>query len=574
MTEQRRLAAILVADVVGYSKLIGIDEAGTLAQLHALRTEVIEAQLAKHAGRLFKSVGDGFLVEFTSAVRAVTCAKAIQKANAIGGLPLRIGIHVGDVVVQGDDLMGDGVNIAARVESVADPGGIAISRQVHDQVRGKVDLAFVDKGEIALKNIEQPVHVFAIAGAGAAAATPILALPDKPSIAVLPFQNMSGDPEQEYFADGIVEDIITALSRFKSLFVIARNSSFTYKGKAVDIKQVGRDLGVRYVLEGSVRKAGGRVRITGQLIDSHTGTHLWADRFEGALEDVFDLQDRITANVAGRLPVAIEQAEIERAHIKPTASLGAYDSFLLGLRALHRSTRESVEASLAHFYRAIEQDPDFAEPHCWAAIAYSRRKQGQWMADVVRECNEGVRLARRAAELRPDDSLTVGGIGFALAFLVGQVPAGVELIDRAIALNPNDSLAWHASGWIRCYNGDHDLAIQHIGHAERLSPLDPQWSQFQLARCMAHYCAGRYDESAALAQSVIRRHPELTAAYSHFARSAAMAGRVEEARAAMAEALRLNPKLNLNTNAPFPLMQRVEDRQRIREGLKLAGMPE
>src|SRR5215475_11449162 len=297
MTEQRRLAAILVADVVGYSKLIGGDEAGTLTQLHALRTEVIDPQIAKHAGRLFKSVGDGFLIEFASAVQAVSCAKAIQEANGQGRLPLRIGIHLGDVVVQGDDLMGDGVNVAARVEGIAEPGGIAITRAVHEQVRDKLDLGFIDKGEIELKNFQRPVQVFVIGGTKVDGQATVLPLPDKPSIAVLPFQNMSGDPDQEYFVDGLVEDIITALSKFKSLFVIARNSSFANKGKSPDIRQVGRDLGVRYVMEGSVRKAGARLRITAQLVDASDGAHLWADRFEGALEDVFELQDRVTAGV-------------------------------------------------------------------------------------------------------------------------------------------------------------------------------------------------------------------------------------------------------------------------------------
>jgi adenylate cyclase len=320
MTEQRRLAAILVTDVVGYSKLIGRDEAGTLAGLEALRTEIIEVQIRKHAGRLFKAVGDGFLIEFASAVQAVSCAKAIQEANREGPLPLRIGIHVGDVVVQGDDLMGDGVNVAARVEGVAEAGGVAISRQVYDQVRDKSDVAFVDKGEIELKNIERPVQVFVIGGTKANVQTIALPLPDKPSIAVLPFQNMSADQEQEYFADGIVEDVITALSRFHDFFVIARNSSFTYKGRAVDVRQVGRELGVRYVLEGSVRKAGSRVRITGQLVDSLSGAHLWADRFDGAVEDVFDLQDRITVAVAGVLPIAIQQAEIDRVIARKTSA--------------------------------------------------------------------------------------------------------------------------------------------------------------------------------------------------------------------------------------------------------------
>src|SRR5262245_4894323 len=321
MTEQRRLAAILVADVVGYSKLIGSDEAGTLAQLQALRTEVIEPQIAKHAGRLFKSVGDGFLIEFSNAVQAVACAKAIQEANGQGRLPLRIGIHVGDVVIQGDDLMGDGVNVAARVEGIAESGGIAITRAVHEQVRDKLDLGFMDKGEIELKNIQRPVQVFVIGEAKVNGHATVLPLPDKPSIAVLPFQNMSGDPEQEYFADGMVEDIITALSRFKSLFVIARNSTFTYKGKPIDTKQVGHELGVRYVLEGSVRKSGGKVRITGQLIDTATGTHLWADRFDGAAEDVFLLQDQVTASVVGVVEPRIQEREsVGRFKSPPTAS--------------------------------------------------------------------------------------------------------------------------------------------------------------------------------------------------------------------------------------------------------------
>ena len=342
-TEQRRLAAILVADVAGYSKLIGSDEAGTLAQLQALRTEVIEPQIAKHVGRLFKSVGDGFLIEFASAVQAVSCAKAIQEANGQGRLPLRVGIHVGDVVVQGDDLMGDGVNVAARVEGIAEPGGIAITRAVHEQVRDKLDLNFVDKGEIALKNIQRPVQVFVIGGTKVDVQTTALPLPDKPSIAVLPFQNMSGDPEQEYFVDGLVEDIITGLSRFKSLFVIARNSSFAYKGRSLDIKHIGRELGVRYILEGSLRKAGERVRIAVQLIDSASTVHLWADRFDGNLGDVFDLQDQVTTGVVGQIAPKLEQAEIERATRKPTGSLDAYDfhlravaHFYKGRKGVHR----------------------------------------------------------------------------------------------------------------------------------------------------------------------------------------------------------------------------------------------
>ena len=359
-TEQRRLAAILVADVAGYSKLIGSDETGTLAQLEALRTEIIEPQIARHAGRLFKSVGDGFLIEFASAVQAVSCAKAIQDANGQGRLPLRIGIHVGDVVVQGDDLMGDGVNVAARVEGIADPGGIAITRAVHEQVRDKLDLGFMDKGKIELKNIQRPVQVFVIGGAKIDGQRTALPLPDKPSIAVLPFQNMSGDPEQEYFADGMAEEIIAALSRFHSLVVIARNSSFTYKGRAVDIKRVGRELGVRYVLEGSVRKGGDRIRIIGQLIDAQSGAHLWADKFDGSLASVFDLQDQVTTKVVGAIAPKVQQNEFERARRKPTEKMDSYDCFLRGMAAFMDRSKWSTSEAQDWFRRAADLDPEYA----------------------------------------------------------------------------------------------------------------------------------------------------------------------------------------------------------------------
>ena len=584
MSEQRRLAAIVSADVAGYSRLMGRDESGTLAALKAIRQEVVDPAIARHGGRIVKTTGDGLLLEFPSVVNAVRCAVEVQTAMADRStsmaddrrIAFRMGINIGDIIVEGDDIFGDGVNVAARLQEIAALGGICISSRVHEDVRDRLDIAFDEGGLQTLKNIARPVQVWRWRpDAALPKPTPTaLALPDKPSIAVLPFQNMSGDPEQEYFADGMVEDIITALSRFKSLFVIARNSSFTYKGKAVDIKRVGRELGVKYVLEGSVRKAAGRVRITGQLIDATSGGHLWADRFDGALEDVFDLQDRITAAVAGQLPLRIEQAEIERVRTRPTADPGAYDSFLHGLRGLHRSTRASVEEALKHFYRAIELDPGFAEPYAWASIAYTRRKQGQWMADPRVECEEGVRLGRIGAELRPDSSLTVGVAGFALAFLIGEVAAGIDFEDRAIALNPNDALCWHGSGWVRCYNGDHDLAIDHFGRAERLSPLDPQASQFHLGKCLAHFCAGRYETAAELARGVMQRHPDLLPAYTHFARSAAMAGNLSEARAAMARALRLNPDLRLSTISTSSIMQRAKDRLHLIEGFRLAGMPE
>ncbi len=351
---ERRLAAILAVDVAGYSRLMGSDELGTLAALKAARRDIVDPAIAAHSGRIIKTTGDGMLVVFASVVDAVICAMFVQSQMAqLKGVPqsiaFRIGINVGDIIIESDDIFGDGVNIAARVENECEPGGVWLSDDAYRQVRGKTTFAFDDLGERSLKNIDRPVRIYSVRSAGLSPAMRVASPseakkpplpPDRPSIAVLPFSNMSGDPEQEYFADGMVEDIITALSHFKSLFVIARNSSFTYKGRAVDIKQVGRELGVRYVLEGSVRKAGGRMRITGQLIEAVTGAHLWADKIDGALEDIFDLQDEVTTRVVGAIEPSITRAEITRAHVKSTFSVDAYDLYLKALAA-HYSQNSS-----------------------------------------------------------------------------------------------------------------------------------------------------------------------------------------------------------------------------------------
>ena len=381
---ERKLAAILAADVVGYSRLMGADEEGTLERLKAHRRELVDPEITRHRGRVVKTTGDGILIEFASVVDAVRCAIEVQRGMVARNsdvpdekrIEFRAGINLGDIIIDGDDIHGDGVNIAARLEGIAEPGGIFISESSYQQVRDKLAIEFEDMGEQQLKNIARPVRVYRVPIGGIEPKErPVLALPDKPSIAVLPFQNLSADPEQEYFADGMVEDIITALSRFKSLFVIARNSSFTYKGKTVDIKQVGRDLGVRYVLEGSVRKAGGRVRITGQLIDCETGAHLWADRFDGSPEDIFDLQDQVTEKVAGVLVPKVEQAEIARAKRKASSNLDAYDCYLRGLAFSQPVTREGDNEALSLFYRAIELDPDFAVAYGRAAWIYINRKR-------------------------------------------------------------------------------------------------------------------------------------------------------------------------------------------------------
>jgi TolB-like protein len=574
MTEQRRLAAILVADVVGYSRLIGGDEAGTLAQLEALRAEIIEPQIAKHSGRLFKSVGDGFLIEFASAVQAVSCARAIQEANGLGRLPLRIGIHVGDVVVQGDDLMGDGVNVAARVEGIAEPGGIAITRAVHEQVRDKLDLGFVDKGKIELKNIQRPVQVFVIGGAKVEAQATALPLPDKPSIAVLPFQNMSGDPEQEYFADGMVDDITTALSRFKSLFVIARNSSFSYKGKSPDIRQVGRDLGVRYVLEGSVRKAGGKVRITGQLIDSATGAHLWADRFEGSLEDIFELQDQVTTSVVGVVAPKLDQAEIERAKRKPVENLDAYDCFLRGMANMYELTRNSCEEAIRLFYRAIKLDPGFATPYGAAARCYSHLRGQGWSGNRDWEESEVRRLASRVSTIGHDDALALCSAGFALARVCSESGTGAGLVDQALSINPNLAVGWANRGGISLFLGQHEAAIEQLTRGLRLNPLDPEtyWSEMCLA--YAHLYQGRNDEALKWASRALTHRPNYRWATLALLVAKALAGDIDGAREIMPQIHRLIPGMRMSNLKAFLGPNQPADIERVAEGLRKAGLPE
>jgi adenylate cyclase len=574
MTEQRRLAAILVADVVGYSMLMGGDEAGTLAQLEVLRTEIIEPQIAKHAGRLFKSVGDGFLIEFASAVQAVSCARAIQEANGQGRLPLRIGIHVGDVVVQGDDLMGDGVNVAARVEGIAEPGAIAITRAVHEQVRDKLDLGFVDKGKIELKNIQRPVQVFVIGGAKVDSQTTHPPLPDKPSIAVLPFQNMSGDAEQEYFVDGMVEDIITALSRFKSLFVIARNSSFTYKGKAIDIKRVGRELGVRYVLEGSVRKAGNKARITAQLIDATGGAHLWADKFDGPLEDIFELQDRVTSAVVSAVAPAVDRAEIEEMKRKPARNRDAYDCYLRAIAALYRLTGEATDETLRWADRAIEIDPDYALAHALKAFCYSWRMMNGWMGNREQELQATERHARRAAELAKDDAAVLAYTGYTLAGVFGDLDDGVALVDRALELNPNMALAWGASAWLRVFLGQFDKAIEDAERYMRLSPLDPNMQSLRNAVASAHLMAGRYGEAVSWARRAMQAKTGWAPPFRIAAAAEALAGNLEEATKYRERLQELDPSLRLSSLDQFYGQHRAEYAAVIKQGLRKAGLPE
>jgi adenylate cyclase len=430
-------------------------------------------------------------------------------------------------------------------------------------------------GEQQLKNIDRPVRAYRAKLNGARTAPRAsLLLPDKPSIAVLPFQNMSGDPEQEYFADGVVEDIITALSRMRWLFVIARNSSFTYKGRAVDVKQVSRELGVRYILEGSVRKAANRVRITGQLIDSGTGAHLWADRFDGALEDVFDLQDQVTASVVGTIGPKLEQAEIERAKHKPTDSLDAYDYFLRGVAALHQFTRDGNEDALNLFYKAIERDPEFAAAYGLAARCYAQRMANGWIIDREREIAETDRLARRAAHLGRDDAVALCGAGLALALLVREVENGAALIERALVLNPNLATAWHFGGIVAGWLGKPEQAIEYFARAMRLSPLDPLIGQMQTGLGFAHFFAGHHDEAAAMAAKAVREGSNWAPAYLMAAASAAFASRMDEARSAVTKLLQLAPAYRVSNLGDVYPLQRPEDLAKLQEGLRKAGLPE
>ncbi len=578
---ERRLAAILAADVVGYSGLMERDEAGTFERLRKRRAELMEPAIRRHNGRVFKLMGDGLLAEFASVVEAVECAAEIQRAMAEADagaaekdrIALRIGVHVGDVIVEGEDRHGEAVNIAARLEQLAEPGGVCVSRGVMDQARQKVAFGFEPRGEQRLRNIAEPIQVYAVR-LSAAAASQAPTLPDKPSIAVLPFTNMSGDPEQDYFADGVVEEIITALSRMRWLFVIARNSSFTYKNRAVDVKQVGRELGVRYVLEGSVRKSGSKVRITGQLIDATTGVHLWADRFDGPLEDIFDLQEQVTASVVGAISPRLEQAEIERAKRKPTDSLDAYDYYLRGIAAIHRWTREGNEEALSMFRRAFELDPDFASAYGMAARCYSQRKVSGWVIDREAEMSQAEQLARRASELGRDDAVALCAGGIALGYVVGDLDSGAGLIDRGLQINPNLAWGWLFSGWLRIWRGEPEVALQHVARAMRLSPHDPQLFNMQAAAASAHFFAGRYEEAFSWAQTSVSDNPHHLMPATTAAAASALAGRLPEARKAMARLREIDPALRLSNLEKFIPLRRPEDFERLAQGLRKAGLPE
>jgi adenylate cyclase len=579
MPSVRRLTAILAADVAGYSRLMGADEEGTHERLKALRREVLDPKIAEHHGRIVKTIGDGFLVEFASVVDAVRCAVEVQQAMpernagvaADSRIELRIGINLGDVIVEGDDLYGDGVNIAARIEPLADVGGVFVSNTVHDHVRDRLPFAFEDLGERQVKNIARPVRVYRVRDTGAAKnpsapTPPVLALPDKPSIAVLPFQNMSGDPEQEYFADGMVEDIITALSRIRWLFVIARNSSFTYKGQPVDVKRVGRELGVRYVLEGSVRQAGGRVRITAQLIDALGGAHLWADRFDGSLEDVFELQDQVAASVAGVIEPALQAAEIRRAAERPTQDLTAYDLYLRALSHLHSWQKEQNALALDLLGRAIERDPCYATALAVAGWCYAQLHVNGWTEDPERDRHRGFDLARRALQISPNDPDVLAIAAFVLSYFGEDINVAIGFIDRCLALNPSFAHGWYVSGLLQVFAGQPVVALEHFDTFLRLSPRDR----------LAYYLTGignallfdrRFDDAAAKLLASLEQLPTFALTYRLLACCYAHMGRLDDAREII-KRLRIITPVIVPSTTPF---RNPEHQELFLSGLRLAA---
>jgi TolB-like protein/class 3 adenylate cyclase len=574
---ERRLAAILAADVAGYSRLIEADEDGTLGRLKALRADVIDLKIAEHRGRLVKTTGDGLLVEFVSVVDALRCAGEIQaalaerngEAPADRRIEFRIGIHQGDVVAEDGDIFGDGVNVAARLEGLAEPGGICVSARVQEDAAGKLDLSFADMGDQALKNITRPVRAYRVATGATAPGTrprlPAPPLPDKPSIAVLPFANISGDPEQEYFADGMVDEIITALSRIRWLFVIAQNSSFSYKGHSPDVKQVGRDLGVRYVLQGSVRKAGQRVRITGQLIDAATGAHLWADRFDGSLEDVFDLQDKVAASVAGVIEPALQAAETARSAGRPTADLTAYDLYLRA-HAMYFSSARRIPEALRLLEQAIARDPRYGPALAHAAVCCNRLVIDGRSEDPAADRLKGADFARRALEVAGDDPGILVDAASTLAYFAEDIGAMMALVDRALALNPNYARGWHISGVLRMFAGQPDTAIEHVETSLRLSPRARIGSSLSFIGA-AHFLSRRFDEAVPKLLLAIQDDPGYPTPYRWLAACYAHMGRLDDAREIVARLRAVTPVVIPDASYLWD----AEHRDLLLSGLRLAA---
>ena len=574
---QRRLAAILAADVAGYTRLMERDTDGTVAAWQAARQEVIKPAVDNHSGKIVKLTGDGFLVEFSTVQDAVNCAIAMQRELASSRLDFRMGVNLGDIVDDGEDIHGEGVNVAARLEGLADPGGICISGDVYNQIRNRVDASWEDMGQQEVKNVSAPVQAYAVrldgpAASSASAAPAAPTLPDIPSVAVLPFENLSGDPEQEYFSDGIADDLITALSKVRSFFVIDRSSSFTYKGRAVDVKEVGRALGVRYVVEGSVRKASKRVRVTAQLVEAATGAHVWADRYDGTLDDIFDLQDRIATSVVGAIEPQLHRAEIERIRHKRPESFGAYDLTLSGLAHMNRLNPKDTDNALTLFRRAIEADPTYARAYVCASWCYRRRVQLMGMVLSDAERAEAVRLAQAALKADSTDPYVLWQAGVTAALVEGDFEEGAALIDRSLAINANSNRAWLSSAMRRCYVGDPETAIEHAEKAMRLSPLDVSMWVAYGCLATAQMQLENYETAVKWARKSVRMHHDHLPARMVLAASLAQLGQRDDAEATLADLLALDPDLTITTLRERYPIARYRNLDGFLEGLKKAGL--
>jgi adenylate cyclase len=583
---ERRLAAILAADVVGYSRLTGADEEGTVSRLRALRQELIDPVIAAHSGRTIKLMGDGRLVEFASVVDAMRCALEVQRgmvARNVNVAPdrrieFRVGIHLGDVIVESDgDLMGDGVNIAARLEGIAEPGGICLSNAAYEQVRDKIAEEFVDLGEQSLKNIARPVRAYRLElPHGAKAATdgperPTLALPDKPSIAILPFANMSGDPHQDFFADGMVEDITTALSKLRWFFVIARNSSFTYKGKAVDVKQVSHELGVRYVLEGSVRKAGELVRITAQLIDGESGNHVWADRYDRPLGDIFAVQDEITASVVASIEPQLYAAEVSRAKRKLPESLDAWECVMRALELINARAQDANAKGQELLQRAIVIDPGYARAYGLLSYATALEATYGWKPYRPTMLVAG-EIANKAVLLDVDDPWAHFAVGY-VARSSARPQDAVVAYTKALALNPSFAWGYSSLGAALACLGQSDEALAQIDMAERLSPRDMFTGMNQIFRSLAYFVAQQYGQGMECARRSLQENPNLANGLRMLIVNCAQAGELSEAKSALERLTRLVPMVSLEEEAVrFTLFARPEDRERALQALRLAGL--
>jgi adenylate cyclase len=577
---KRKLAAILAADVAGYSRLMSHDEEGTLRRLKEHVSELVEPSIAAHQGRIVKRTGDGLLVDFASAVEAVRCALVIQSgmvdrnraAPESSRIEFRIGINLGDVIIEGEDIYGDGVNIAARLESIAEPGAIFLSRAVRDSVRDKVEVVLEDLGERPVKNIARPVRVFRIGRAEGARPEPMpRPVPDKPSIAVLPFANMSGDAEQEYFSDGMTEDLITDLSKISGLFVIARNSSFAYKGKAVKVQEIGRDLGVRFVLEGSIRKAGNRARITAQLVDAGAGGYLWAERFDRELTDIFATQDEVVQKIVGALAIKLTPGEERRLRQRGTNNVQAYDFWWRARELLGRGTRDAVAQARAMFRRALEIDPNFLAPHAGLAFAAMSEYVNAWAVDPARALEEAERWARQAIELNDQEAVGHMALGGVLLWRRRDHDGALAELNRAIELDPNYAQGYISVGVALTYSGRAAEALEPFATAMRLDPHYPNMLLHFLAQ--AQFSLGRYETAAGHLRDRIARNPDTDASRMLLAACYGHLGRTEDARAAWAELLKVNPGFSLTQRARVLPYKNADDFQRIAEGLAKAGLP-